>query len=172
MQKVQGLALAMLLACSFSTKATIVSIAGQGALDGRWDIEELASSYGDAQSTVMNQVWWGDSTLAGVFAQALGSTVITTPSYNASQDLGALFAFAEEPAPPDTNLLFKAWFTDTTVLGTFRGIDFASTTRPTTFVYATATRVPEPGTLALLGVGILAITLSRTRRNRQGAAQA
>jgi hypothetical protein len=167
MNTIKALVISLFLSVSLMAKATIIEINGQGALDGSWEITELASTYGDAQSILMDQLWWGDSGLANIFAQALGPIAITTDSYNKRQNFGAFFARQVQVNSTNTSftdLYFRAWRTSTNTLGNYRGIDFGNPNDTTIIVFATATRVPEPTTIALLGLSLFGLVFSRRKK--------
>lgn len=130
---------------------------------GTYDFSLVEDNFSDISGLLMSQVWWGDSALASEFAllasgplgvSALNSSIFGTAA------AGPLFAvctnqclFANAAFP------LQGWIS---VTGGASVNPFGTDNRVHTF--AIATKVAEPGTLALLGLGLIALGLARRRR--------
>ena len=62
------LALLQAWACAVS-----ITITGQGSADGTWDVTTAIGTFNTLQSQLETQEWWGNSSLAGIFAGQVGS---------------------------------------------------------------------------------------------------
>ncbi len=131
---------------------------------GTYDVTTIVGTFSDLMSTLMGQVWWEDETLATEFAGLtqgfLGISALNSPIFG--RDLSALFAVCNNECLLNTEGGFPiqgsvyAFNLTSAVLG------FAIDNRSAE--YAITTRVPEPGTLALFGIGLAALGLSRRRK--------
>ena len=65
------LALALLpaWACAVS-----ISITGEGSSDGTWNVTTATGTFNTLQSQLETQEWWGNSSLAEIFAGQVGSS--------------------------------------------------------------------------------------------------
>ena len=146
------LALLAVLLSPMAANADLITVTGTTSSDGVWDVTVVEGSWDGLLSDLMVQEWWSDTTgsLALVFAEATGDLF----GYLNNDTFGPFFGF--DPSVfelPDT---LAACHSDG--CGLYYGA--GETTRS----WAVATKVPEPGTLALLGIGLAGIGLSRRRR--------
>jgi hypothetical protein len=96
------------------------------------------------------QVWWGSETLAEAFAGTVGDGLgLPVGGY-----YGPAFAYSELDSYAFLACAYKNGV----------GVSCGNTDRSLAWPLVTATRVPEPGTLALLGLGLAGLGLSRRRK--------
>jgi hypothetical protein len=164
--KILGLMAVALLALPSAGNALVVTISGQGAADGNWNVTTVKGGLFASNPTA--QEWWGNFTLASAFAQALGSS-LGFP--NACGWCGS------DLAP------FFAWQTQTTAVGPIFDaramssggsyFNFQGFTSDNTFTFAVAQRVttpppgspvPLPAAAWLLLSGLAGLGLIRRRK--------
>jgi hypothetical protein len=130
----------------------------------QYDVTYFTGSYSDnlSQFNTADMPWWGDSSTASVFAQAVG-TNLGTPYYGRG---GPHFAVAN-----NYYSYIPAYFVDGSVYDTVSGATLSTSRAPSESTpYATATLFSSapataPGPLPLLGAGA-AFGFSRKLRKR------
>lgn len=154
--KALGFLAAALLATPISASAIVITISGQGSADGQWDVTTLVGTYDTLLSALDDQVWWSNQPLTDVFATSVG-TALGFPN-TAGPLAGPVFAYS-----PLDSFFFNAC----AYLQFLNDVSCGATTRSVVWTFAVASRdatVPEPGTVALLGIGLAALGLSRRRK--------
>ena len=141
------LALLQAWACAVS-----ITITGQGSADGTWDVTTAIGTFNTLQSQLETQEWWGNSSLAGIFAGQVGF-LLGSPNNVYGDNYGPFFAYAYDGGV-DLAYFFYG-----------KAVDAPTGWNPTdSWTWATATRVPDTGsTAALLGAGIVALAFARRR---------
>ena len=149
----------VLLAMPMAANAIPIEVTGTTSSDGNWDVTLVEGTWTGLLTDLMAQEWWSDRTLAIAFADALGGLAGYPNVSNIA--LGPLFA--TNPAQEgDGFTLFGAcregFSCESYQFASGGGQGLIRT-------WAVATRVPEPGTLALFGLGLAAMGLARRRKN-------
>ncbi len=139
-----------LLAGPVAANAVIITISDQGSASGQWDVTTVSGTAAALAGTLGNQIWYGNGALAGVFVHTIGGN-LGFPNTFSNEARGPIFAF-------DSSHGFWAYSGGTSLVG------FSSDRTWEWAVASRVTSVPEPGALALLGLGFAGLVLTRRRR--------
>ena len=142
----------ILLTSPIAANAVVIEISGAGAADGFWDLSVIEGAPDDA--ALQDQVWFGDSALARLFAE---TCFLCLGQQTLNPIFGPWFNFEDWDIGQS---LGWHWFENTN--------DIAVSTGGAGGIWqwAVAERVgvPEPGTLALLGLGLVGLGARRSKR--------
>jgi hypothetical protein len=159
-----GLALAaLLMSVSFAANAVVINIntAPNSSDNGLYDVTFVDGTFNALSTTLMDQVWWGDANLAGLFATTLG----TSSGNSGSGLVGPDFAYAILDSTSHRQMACQQFSVLNINCGAAGQLTNFTDSRTRLFTFALAERVSEPGIVALLGLGLLGMGFSVRRRN-------
>lgn len=149
----------VLLFSSVSAHALIITISGASNPDndGLWDVTTVFGSYDSLSTTLQDQVWFGDFDLATLFALTVDDAfgfpnglANRGPAFVVTND-GSRFGISGRPI-------------EGVRANTVGGFALFVRESGNPQVHAIASRVPEPGTLALLGIGLAGIGFAKRKK--------
>lgn len=124
---------------------------------GTYEVSTITGTFNDNADLLVSQPWWGDELFAMEMTRLTGSDLGLEPLFAwAFDDLAGLLLIATFYIPPTPDNPFPDV-----------GTRFPSTSNINT--YAVAARVPEPGTLGIMGAGLFALGFMRRKRAAQSA---
>ena len=161
MRQIRLIITALILVSPMAAQADLIQI-DDGSAAGTWEITVVQGTFADLADLLMSQTWWGDHDLAEAFAAAYG---VSYPGANGEGLFGSYFAYGQH------NGWFGTVYADVSAIGAITGWIWDLDVRDNrTRFFGVATRVgdavavPEPGTLGLLGLGLLGMGMARRRK--------
>ena len=145
-------ALAMCLAVGVAERTEAATVMVEGT---KYEISTVVGTFDSLESTLNDQPWWGQSSLASDFSFALGGALGYPNPPVTTAERGPIFAYAAG----STQFQYRA----VTTVGAAGGFQ----DRDITFTFAIGEElapVPLPATLPLLLVGAGALAMIRRRR--------
>ncbi len=151
-----GLASLSLIMIGVSADAVTVTINNED-----WKVTTITGSYAANSNFLQSQKWWGDSTLAGQFASAVGASLgmtIVSSTPNGPLLAGPSFAFSGDNIFVSSRRYFSNGYTGISVQGSFGTNTFA--------VAQQVSAVPLLGALPLLLTALGGMGLMSAARKR------
>jgi len=152
MKRTKSTFLALVLLLPMAANADLISTSF-----GDYEFTTITGSFDDVASDLMVQEWWGNNPLASALRDEVGMLLGTF--FFSSIEYTPIFAVTGEVG------VHYGGFLHTSSFGVFNaGTIGGDTSFVFTWAIGERVNVPEPGTLALFGIGLAGMGLARRRR--------
>jgi hypothetical protein len=155
--KILGLMAVLSLMGPMAAQSIVVTITGQGASDGQWDVTTVTGSFDNLESILVAQPWYGFDRPAYAFASAVGDALGTQTPYP-GYPYGPQFGWNVGTYTFESDVYFPNY--------AFVADIYPSRSDVRTYAVASRTDVPEPATLSLLSIGLAGAGLARRRKGQ------